>query len=151
MTRGDKAQQYFLQGYNCAQAVALAYEDMLTMDKDTIAKLNSGYGGGMGRMREVCGAMSGAVFVMSALFGYSDSADNNGKKELYSDIQKIGKRFKDENGSVVCRELLGLTKNGFDAPTPDKRTDTYYKKRPCKDIVKSSADILEQYINQKNK
>lgn len=146
MTRGDKAKEYFLEGYNCAQAVALAYSDYLEMDKDAIARLISGFGGGMGRMREVCGAVSGAVFVMSMLYGYSNPKDNDTKMDLYSKIQKVGADFKNENGSIVCRELLELQKKGFDSPTPEARTGEYYKKRPCPELVKSSADLLEQFI-----
>lgn len=151
MDRGEVAQGYFLEGYNCAQAVALAFSDKLPLDKDTIATLTSGYGGGMGRMREVCGAMSGAVFVISSLYGYSNPKDNDTKKMLYASIQSIGNEFKNENGSIICKELLGLDIKGFDKPSPKERTSEYYKKRPCKDIVKSSAEIVERFINENNK
>lgn len=151
MTKGEIAKAYFLEGYNCAQAVALSFSDEIGMDKDTIAMLTSGYGGGMGRMREVCGSVSGAVFVLSALRGYSNPKDTDGKKELYADIQVIGSRFKDKNGSVVCKELLGLSNKVFDNPAPSERTEQYYKKRPCAELVKSSADILEQYLKENNK
>lgn len=151
MAKGEIAKAYFLEGYNCAQAVALSFSDEIGMDKDTIAMLTSGYGGGMGRMREVCGSVSGAVFVLSALRGYSNPKDTNGKKELYADIQVIGSRFKDKNGSVVCKELLGLSNKGFDNPAPSERTEQYYRKRPCAELVESSADILEQYLKENNK
>lgn len=149
MTRGDKAKEYFLSGYNCAQAVALAFGDMIGMNSDTIARLTSGYGGGIGRMREVCGSVIGAAFVLSVLKGYSDPSDNDSKKALYEIIQKVGNEFKNQNGSVVCRELLGLESKGFDSPTPSERTPKYYKKRPCHELVKCSADILEQVLNEK--
>lgn len=149
MTRGDRAKALFQEGYNCSQAVALAFSDVIGMDNETIAKLTSGYGGGMGRMREVCGSVSGAVFVLSALNGYNNPSDNNAKKNLYAKIQELGSEFKNENGSVVCRELLGLSNNGFDTPTPEQRTQQYYQKRPCADIVKSCADILESQLNNK--
>lgn len=147
MTRGDRAKELFLEGYNCSQAVAIAFSDIIGMDEQTIAKLVSGYGGGMGRMREVCGTVSGAVFVLSSIFGYDDPKASNEKKALYEHIQEFGKRYAEQNGSIVCRELLGLDKKGFDSPTPQKRTTEYYKKRPCPELVKSSADILEEYIN----
>lgn len=150
MSRGDKAKSYFLEGYNCSQSVALAFADMLDMDKRTIARAVSGFGGGMGRMREVCGAMSGISFVISMLYGYESASDTEGKKRLYSEIQVMGNRFKEDNGSVVCRELLGLEKSGFDHPVPAKRTESYYQKRPCKELVKYAADILEEYINSRN-
>lgn len=146
MSKGEEARKYFEQGYNCSQAVALAFADEIGMDKDTIARLTGGFGGGMGRMREVCGTVSGTVFVMSALYGSSDPNDRETKAKLYSDIQQVAGEFKAENGSVVCRELLGLSQGGFDSPTPEKRTDKYYKKRPCSELVKISADLLENFI-----
>lgn len=151
MNKGELAKEYFLKGYNCAQAVALAFSDEIGLDKDMIARLTSGYGGGMGRMREVCGSVSGAVFVLSALNGYDNPKDNDKKKQFYADIQTIGNGFKNENGSIICRELLGLDKNGFDNPTPSDRNEQYYKKRPCSEIVKSCANILEQFLIENNK
>ncbi len=148
--KGEKAKELFLQGYNCAQAVALAYEDMLDIPSEQIAKLVSGFGGGIARMREVCGSVSGAVFVISSLYGYNDPKDFDGKKQLYCDIQYFCKEFQKANGSIVCRELLGLDSKGADTPSPEPRTDSYYKKRPCAELIKSSADILEKFINQKN-
>lgn len=149
MDRGETAKQYFLSGYNCAQAVALAYADKLNMEPELIAKSVSGYGGGMGRMREVCGSISGAVFVISYLYGYSDPNAFDEKKTLYQDIQSVCKAFQKENGSIICRELLSMPNIGADIPTPEKRSEKYYKKRPCADIVKCSAQILEEFINQK--
>ena len=146
MSKGDVAKSYFEQGYNCSQAVALAFADEIGMESDTVARLTGGFGGGMGRMREVCGTVSGTAFVMSVLYGYSDPKDNATKTKLYEQIQQVAGEFKDENGSVVCRELLGLAKNGFDSPQPEKRTEKYYKKRPCGELVKMSADILERFI-----
>lgn len=146
MSKGDIAKSYFEQGYNCSQAVALAFADEIGMDCNMIARLTGGFGGGMGRMREVCGTVSGTAFVLSALYGYSDPTDADAKAQLYADVQKVAGEFKEENGSVVCRELLGLTKSGFDNPQPEKRTDKYYKKRPCGELVKMSADILEKFI-----
>ena len=146
MSKGDIAKGYFEQGYNCSQSVALAFADEVGMDGKMIARLTGGFGGGMGRMREVCGTVSGTAFVLSALYGYSDPTDADAKAQLYADVQKVAGEFKDENGSVVCRDLLGLTQDGFDNPQPEKRTDTYYKKRPCGDLVKMSADLLEKFI-----
>lgn len=146
MSKGNIAKSYFEQGYNCSQAVALAFADEIGMDSNMIARLTGGFGGGMGRMREVCGTVSGTALVLSALYGYSDPTDADAKAQLYADVQKVAGEFKEENGSVVCRELLGLTKSGFDNPQPEKRTDKYYKKRPCGELVKMSADILEKFI-----
>lgn len=145
MTRAEKAKQYFLDGYNCSQAVAMAFADLTDMEEEQIARLTSGFGGGMGRMREVCGSISGAVFVMSCLRGYSDPKSFDEKKNLYADIQAVCNKFKNENGSIVCRELLSLG-NGASAPTPEKRTEGYYKKRPCAELVECSAQILDDFL-----
>ena len=146
MSKGDIAKEYFEQGYNCSQSVALAFADEVGMDSKLIARLTGGFGGGMGRMREVCGTVSGTAFVLSALYGYSDPTDADAKAQLYADVQKMAGEFKDKNGSVVCRDLLGLTQDGFDNPQPEKRTDSYYKKRPCGDLVKMSAYFLAWFI-----
>lgn len=149
MTRADKAKEYFQSGYNCAQAVALAFSDLTDMSGEQIARLTSGYGGGIGRMREVCGSISGMVFIMNYLYGYTDPKDNQSKKELYSEIQKCAKEFEKENGSIVCRELLGLSEKGASSPTPEERSENYYRKRPCSELVHCSAQILENYIETK--
>ena len=148
MTRGDLAKEKFKQGYNCSQSVALAFSDYLGMSDDMIAKITSGFGGGMGRMREVCGAVSGMAFVISSLYGYSDPKAYEEKSELYSRVQQIANEFKDENGSIVCRELIALQSQGSSVPTPEKRSPEYYKKRPCPELVKEAGDILERFISQ---
>ena len=151
MTKGDVAKNYFENGYNCAQAVALAFADEMELDVDTVARLTGGFGGGIGRMREVCGTVSGAAFVMSALYGSSDPKDSKAKADLYAVIQQVAGEFKQINGSVVCRELLGLDRQGFDSPRPEARTNAYYKKRPCSELVKISADLLEAFVNEQSK
>ena len=144
MTKGEKAQSLFKQGYNCSQSVALAFDEEMGFDKDLVAKLVSGFGGGMGRMREVCGCVSGMVFVISSLYGYSDPKDFDSKKELYQRINQVANTFKEKNGSIICKELLGLEKK--DGIVPEKRTDAYYKKRPCSELFKIAGVILEDYI-----
>ena len=144
MTKGEKAQSLFKQGYNCSQSVALAFHEEMGLEKDMIAKIISGFGGGMGRMREVCGCVSGMVFVISSLYGYSDPKDFDSKKELYQRINQVANTFKEKNGSIICKELLGLEKK--DGIVPQKRTDAYYKKRPCSELCKIAGDILENYI-----
>lgn len=146
MNRGVIAKEKFAQGYNCSQSVALAFADYLGMDEPVIARLTSGFGGGMGRMREVCGAVSGMTFVMSALYGYDDPKAFEEKAELYKKIQAVANEFKNENGSIVCRELLALQTKDADSPTPEKRTEVYYRKRPCPELVKIAADIIEDFI-----
>ena len=145
----ERARALFLEGYNCSQAIAVAFCDITGLDADTSARLVSGFGGGMSRMREVCGAVSGIVFVMSAVYGYDRPKDFEGKKYLYGEVQKLLKQFEAQNGSIVCRELLGLASKGADSPVPEQRTAQYYKKRPCPDLIYAAAEILENYIKER--
>lgn len=148
MTHGDKAKELFLEGYNCSQAVAGAFAKEMGMDFKTVARMVSSFGGGMGRLREVCGTVSGMFFVVGALYGYDEPGDFQGKKELYARVQDLAGRFKEKAGSIVCRELLGL--EGKDTnPVPMERTKEYYERRPCPDMAKLAADILEEYILEK--
>lgn len=144
---GQIAEENFKKGYNCAQAVVLAFSDLHGMDEKAAARLSSSFGGGMGRLREVCGSVSGMFLVAGILYGYEEAKDFQGKKEHYERIQQLAKAFEEENGSIVCKELLGLNQKK-DAPTPEQRTETYYKKRPCAKLVHISAAILEQYIKE---
>lgn len=139
-----KAEELFLEGYNCAQAVFCAFADQMEIEKELALKLSSSFGGGMGRMREVCGAVSGMFMVLGALEGYSSPEDNNEKKELYSKVQKLAEEFKNENGSIICRELLGAGVS--QTPTPSERTTEFYKKRPCKEYVGIAAEILAKHL-----
>lgn len=149
MTRKEKAMQSFLEGYNCAQCMILAFEDMLTIDLKTALKIASPFGGGMGRLREVCGSVSGMFMVLGYIKGYSEPNNYDEKKELYEHIQELAKRYEVANGSIICRELLGLTERK-DVATPEKRNEEYYKKRPCKEKIGSAAEILEQYLIELN-
>ena len=148
MNRAERAKELFYEGYNCSQAVVVAFADLIETDEKTAVRLVSGYGGGMGRLREVCGSFSGVVFIISALYGYDEKRDNEGKKELYAIIQELAEKFRNECGSLVCRELLGLKITGADSPVPEERTPEYYKKRPCPDIIYTAADILETYLKE---
>ena len=109
MTRKEKAMQNFLDGYNCSQSIILAFEDLIDMDIEVALKVASPFGGGMGRLREVCGSVSGMFMIMGFLKGYNKPDDYNGKKELYEHIQELARRYEEANGSIVCRDLLGLT------------------------------------------
>ncbi|MBR2159757.1 MAG: C_GCAxxG_C_C family protein [Clostridia bacterium] len=144
MSRGDIARQLFLEGYNCSQAVVGAFSDLLGIEKSVAVKMASGFGGGMGRMRETCGAVSGSVFVLSAIFGYEDT-DFEKKKELYKIIQGFLKDFKEYKGSLNCAELLQL-KAKEQSFVPEKRTEEYYNTRPCPLIIYEVADRLEKYL-----
>lgn len=146
ITKGDKAKELFENGYNCAQAVFGAFAEELGIDFDLAVKLSSGFGGGMGRLREVCGTVSGMVLVLSMKYGYEDPNANDEKKALYKDIQSLTEDFKKENGSIICRELLGLSIKGADVPVPEARTQAYYKKRPCSELCKYAGDLVEEFI-----
>lgn len=141
----QKAMDLFKEGFNCSQSVFLAFKDMYKMDSKTAFMLSSSFGGGMGRLREVCGAVSGMFMVAGVLYGYDDPKDYEAKKVHYERIQQLAKEFELRNGSIVCRQLLGLGE-GKDTPAPEKRTQEYYKKRPCAELVGIAAAIMEQYI-----
>ena len=145
MDHGEKAKRLFLEGYNCAQAVLCAFEDEIGQDRTLLAKMASSFGGGMGRLREVCGAVSGALMAIGLIRGYSDPKDFDGKKEQYAFVQEFARRFREQNGSIVCRELLSgvAVKEGTE---PEKRTDDYYKKRPCPDLIYCAAHIAEEML-----
>lgn len=140
-----KAMDLFKEGYNCSQAVFLAFEDLYKIDRQTALMLSSSLGGGMGRLREVCGAVSGMFLVAGVLYGYDDPKDYDKKTEHYARIQQLAKEFETQNGSIICRDLLGLGKEK-EGPAPDRRTDEYYQKRPCGELVGMAAAIMEQYI-----
>lgn len=142
-TRGDIAKEYFLKGYSCSQAVCLAFKDLIKLDEETLLKISSPFGGGMGRLREVCGALSGAYIVLGYIEG-NPSTDLKKKEALYKKMQLIAKDFSDINGFITCRNLLNLKDKS--SPTPSMRTKKYYESRPCKEIVKSAADILEKHL-----
>ena len=143
---GEKAAALFATGMNCAQAVFCAFADVFGMDADTAAKVSSGLGGGVGRMREVCGSVLGAAMVCGLKLGSADPADLTSKAKVYEVIQRIGARFKEANGSIVCRELLGQTDAAPGSATPEARTASYYRRRPCAELVRMAADILEDEL-----
>ena len=151
--RGTLAQQNFLKGYNCSQSVALAFADLIDMDERLLLRALSSFGGGLGRMREVCGAVSGMSFIAGALYGYDvpGAGGQQQKAAHYARIQELAGAFQAVNGSIFCRELLGLDRSGADQPTPELRTAEYYKKRPCGQLVALAATILEDYIEQNQK
>ena len=145
MDHSIKAAELFMEGYNCAQAVAVAFCDVTGLDKDATAKLVSGFGGGMGGLREVCGAVSGMFFVMGQLYGYENPTDDDAKKELYARVRGLAEKFKEENGSIICRELL---KNIPTDPNPSPRTAEYYAKRPCARMVMVAAKLVDEFIEE---
>lgn len=146
MTHQEKAKEYFQEGYNCAQAVLLAFCQDFDLDPETALRLSSSFGGGMGRLREVCGAVSGMFMVAGLAVGYSDPNATDEKKDHYATIQGLAKKFQEENGSILCRDLLGLTKPGGDTPIPEARTREYYQKRPCVELVGNAASLIAQEL-----
>ena len=145
MDHSIKAAELFQEGYNCAQAVAIAFCDVTGLDKDYTAKLVSGFGGGMGGLREVCGAVSGMFFVMGHLYGYESPTDDGAKKELYAKVRGLAEKFKEENGSIICRDLLI---NIPTDPNPSPRTAEYYAKRPCARMVMVAARLVDEFIEK---
>ena len=147
--RVEKAKALFKEGgYNCCQAVVLAYNDIFGIDDDTAAALSSGFGGGMGRMREVCGSVSGMVMLAGLVRPSTDPSDKAGRIGNYALVQEVAAEFKALNGSIICRELLGLAPVS-ESPVPSDRTPEYYKKRPCEELVGISARIIGKKIQDK--
>lgn len=148
MNKREKAMQLFKQGYNCSQSVLGAFADDLEIDFKTAMRLASSFGGGMGRMREVCGTVSAMLMVLGIKFGYDEPKAFDKKAEHYKLVQKSAEMFREKHGSIICRELLGLNlKSGeSDNYIPAKRTDEYYKKRPCVSIVGNAAELTEQIL-----
>ncbi len=141
-----KAGELFREGYNCAQSVFCAFSDELGFDFETALKLSSSFGGGMGRLREVCGAVSAMFMIAGLKYGYTTPNNDEIKGEHYSRIQELAARFKEKHGTIICRELLGLDVKQ-DNPIPSKRTEQYYKDRPCEDIIRDASEIIAEYIS----
>ena len=145
----------FREGCNCSQAIMLAFSDLTGLDESTALKISCSFGGGMGRLREVCGAFSGMIMVAGLIYGYDNVKEPSLKKEHYRRIQDLAERFRSvnicknaQNGSIVCRELLGLNKGEDEGGEPSERNAGYYSKRPCEIIIGNAAEILENYINE---
>ena len=144
MDHSMQAAELFLGGCNCAQAVFLAFSDLTGIDRKLAAKLASPFGGGIGRMREVCGAVSGMFMVLGTLYGYDETVEDDAqKREHYKDVQALAAKFKEECGSIICREILD---NPPSDPNPSPRTAEYYAKRPCARMVMTAARLLDEFI-----
>ena len=153
--RVEKARRLFKEGgYNCCQAVVLAYNDLFGMDDATAAAIASGFGGGMGRMREVCGSVSGMTILAGFISPASDPKVKADRTANYALVQELAGEFRKKNGSIICKELLGLVPMGSsqsvpaESPEPSDRTAEYYKKRPCEELVGISARIVGEKILQ---
>lgn len=146
-TKADKAKELFTQGYNCSQSVLGAFCEDINMDFETALKLASSFGGGMGRLREVCGAVSAMFMVAGLKYGYTSPTDKEAKTEHYQLIQQLAEKFTEKRGTIICRELLRLDvkKDSF---VPADRTNEYYETRPCEEIIGEAAEILEELLEK---
>lgn len=154
--RSARAKELFLEGYNCAQSVVLAFSDIIEAaggpGKETLASFASGFGGGFGRLREVCGTVSGMTIMagflcpVTAPAGTAEAAA--AKKENYTLVQSFANAFRQENGAIVCRELLGL--RSAESPEPSPRTEQYYHKRPCAELCATAAGIVARKMIEDN-
>src|SRR5574344_2128641 len=147
INHAQKAEELFKSGYNCAQSVFAVYAEDYGIDFETALKLSSSFGGGMGRLREVCGAVSGMFMAVGLILGYSSNDNKDEKKSHYERIQYLAHEFEKQNGSIICRELLNLDHKN-DSPIPSERTNEYYKKRPCGELVKEACNILDKYLKE---
>jgi len=145
-THEERAVELFREGRNCAQAVVGAFCDVTGMDFSTALRLSGTFGGGFGRMREVCGAVSGMCMVLGMLYGYDSADDPAEKKAVYAMVQEQMKAFAAENGSYICAQLLG-TAGKDTSPIPEARTEAYYKRRPCVELVACAARLTQTYID----
>lgn len=137
------AKELFESGYNCSQSVFCAFCEDFGIDFETGLKLSSSFGGGMGRLREVCGAVSAMFMIAGLKFGNTAQNDVEKKSEHYKLIQNLADEFARKNGSFICRELIGEDRNGF---VPEMRTEKYYQKRPCAELVASAEKIIRERL-----
>ncbi len=147
----EKAKELFKEGYNCSQSVVGAWADYYKVEPEMIMRIASSFGGGIGRMRETCGAVCGMFMLAGLECGSTDPKDNAGKGANYKVVQALAAKFKECNRSINCGELLGLREIKEDKIThkPEERTEEYYKKRPCVEMVASAARIFGEYLLEK--
>ena len=142
--RGEIAGALFLSGYNCAQSVLCAFADVTGFSDQEAIHIAAGLGGGVARMREICGTISAMAIVMGCVYGSDDPADYAAKAALYAHIQAAAAQFREKAGSIICRDLLGSLNDG--RPQPEERSEAYYHRRPCKRFVELAARTLEVYL-----
>lgn len=143
-SRVDEAVQTFESGYNCAQAVFATYADLFGLSKETALKLSSPMGAGVGRMREVCGAVSGMALLSGLKEGNTDPDNEEAKEHIYGLVREMSDKFTAENGTLICKELLG--KNREQSAKPEERTQDYYATRPCSRLIACAAKIVEEML-----
>lgn len=146
MKKSEMAVKLFCDGYNCAQAVLGAFAEDVGLTVSQAFKMSAPFGGGVGRQREICGAVSGMLMAYGLLYGYDTAETGDKKKALYEQTRLLCDQFAEINGSIICRDILKNAKTGG---TPEARTEQYYKERPCVRCVRAAAEILEEYIKNK--
>ncbi len=149
--RIQKAVELFKSGYNCSQSVVAAFADMYGYTEEQALRMSASFGGGIGRMRETCGAACGMFLLAGLETGSTDAKDKEGKALNYATVQELAAEFKARNGSINCGELLGLKKTAPLSPTPEERTPQYFAKRPCIKTVEEAAKIWVEYLEKKQK
>ncbi len=148
-THAQKAARLFREGMNCAQAVFAAFGDLTGFDEQTSLRLSASFGGGMGRLREVCGSVSGALMVLGFLRAPLDVTDHGAKAAHYALVQEFAKRFRERHTSIICREILGARAGS--GHIPEKRTQEYYAMRPCERCVYDAAEIMDDMLRETEK
>ena len=146
--RSERARAYFKEGYNCCQAVLLAFQDIIGLPEEKIAGISSGFGGGMGRLREVCGAFSAMTFMTGVICPADDPSRAEGRRANYALVQEFADKFRKENGSIICREQLQLRASQKESPAPSVRDENWYKTRPCERLVVSSARLIAEKLKE---
>jgi C_GCAxxG_C_C family probable redox protein len=146
MDRVEKAVELFKSGYNCSQAVIGAFCDEFGMDFETAMRVSEGFGGGMGRMRLTCGAVSGMFMLVGLKYSKAEGGDIETRTKIYETVQKLAKEFEEKNGSIVCGDLLGINKPKDDGAVPTTRSESFYKKRPCAKCVEDCAILVCDYL-----
>ncbi len=150
MSRSERAKEYFLEGYTCSQAVTLAFADIVGVEKETLTKLTLPFGGGLGRMRLTCGAVSGMAAIIGLAFGEAERSAEN-KKTVYGIVQELCGKFQAEYGSLLCGELLSGKVPVEIGGVAEARSQEYYKKRPCAEMVAFAAGLVEDYLRKEGK
>ncbi len=146
--RVERAVQLFAEGFNCSQSVVAAFADLYDFTEEQALRMAASFGGGIGRMRETCGAACGMFLLCGLDCGATNGADRKGKSHNYAVVQELAAEFKRINGSLICAELLGLRKPAI-SPEAEPRTEAYYKKRPCAEMVRTGAELFARYLSQK--
>ncbi len=147
--RIEKAVALFKSGYNCSQSVVAAFADLYGFTEEQAFRMSASFGGGIGRMRQTCGAACGMFLLAGLDCGAVEGDDREGKGHNYEVVQQLAEKFRNENGSLICAELLGLKRDAATPSEPEARTDAYYKKRPCAMMVETAARIFAQYLEEK--